>query len=84
MKINDIPKHLCTDPDDETHAIVAEDPLYSDEKLIITLSLKGVTSYLPVRKPSTEEYEDESIPHIIMIGKEPFWGSSEDSFAVQE
>ena len=71
MKINELPKKLCTEPDDETHAIVAEDPLYSDEKLIITLSLKVVTSYLPVCKPITEEYEDEYITHIILTGEEP-------------
>ena len=77
------PKILCTYPDYETHAIVAEDPLYLYEKLIIPLSLKLVTIYLPVREPSTEEYENGSIPHIIITGEEPVWEPSEDSFAVQ-
>ena len=71
MKNNNPQIFLYTELDDETHAIVAEDPLYSDEKLIIPLSLKAVTSYLPVRKPITEEYEDEYITHIILTGEEP-------------
>ena len=62
VKINEIPEFLCTEPDDEAHAIVAEDPLDSNEKLTIPLSLKWVTSYLPVWEPSTEEYEDEYLP----------------------
>ena len=77
VKINDILKFLCKEPDDETHAIVAEDPLDSDGKLIINLSLKGVTRYFPVRKPSKEEYKDEYITHIIMTGEEPVWKPSE-------
>ena len=40
VKINEIPEFLCTEPDDEAHAIVAEDPLDSNEKLTIPLSLK--------------------------------------------
>ena len=84
VKINNIPKFLCTEPNYETHAIVAEDTLDSDEKLIITLSLKGVTIYYPVWKPSTEQYEDEFITHIIMTGEEPVWEPSEDSFVFQE
>ena len=83
-KINNLLKCLGTEPDDETHAIVAEDPSDSDEKLIITLSLKGVMSYFPVQKPSTEYYEYEYIPHIIIPGKEPVWEPSEDSFEFQE
>ena len=69
VKINELPNFLCTDPYDETHAIVAEDPLDSYDKLIIPLSLKVLTRYFPVWKPSTEEYEDESIPHIIITGE---------------
>ena len=34
------PELLCTEPYDETRAIVAEDPLDSYEKLTIPLSLK--------------------------------------------
>ena len=84
VKINELPKFLCTEPDDETNAIVAEDTLVSDKKLIIPLSLKGVTSYFTVWKPSIEEYGDEYITHIIMTDKEPVWEPSEDIFSVQE
>ena len=38
VKINDLPKLLCMNIDNETHAIVSEYPLYSGKKLIILLS----------------------------------------------
>ena len=83
VKINELPKFLAEDPDDNTHAIIVSDPLNPNQPLIITLVLKGVTRYLLSRKPRVSEYEDESIPHINIISEAPVWEPSEDSFAEQ-
>ena len=74
--INELPKYLSEDPDEKTHAIIANDMLNLNEPLIILLALKGVTSYLLSRKPKESEYEDESVPQIDMKREEPVWEPS--------
>ena len=79
-KINEIPKFLADDPDDDIHAIIVNDMLNPNEPLIIPLSLKGVPNYFLSRKPKAIEYEDESIPHIDMTSEAPLWEPSETGF----
>ena len=52
--------------------------------MIILLLLKGVTKYLPSRKPRTSEHEHESIHHVDMTSEAPVWEPSENSFTKQE
>ena len=80
VRINELPKFLAEYPDDQTHGIIVDDPLNPNEPLVSALLLKGITSYFPYRNPKTSECEDESIPHIYMIGKTPMWEPSETSF----
>ena len=49
-KLDDKPKFLTEDPTDESHAISSEDNMGT--LVNITLSMKGVTSYFPTRKPA--------------------------------
>ena len=69
VRINEIPKFLADDPDDNTHAIKVDEPLNPNEPQIIPLVLKGVTSYLLSRMPRASGYEDESIcgNHLIPV-----------------
>ena len=56
VKVNELPKFLAEVPDETTHALQVMNPL--DEGLMnIPMSLFGVTSYFPVRKPTIEEWE---------------------------
>ena len=62
--MNELPKFLAEEADENTHAIIVDDPLNPNEPLVIRLALKVFTSYFPSRNPRASEYEDESIPHI--------------------
>ncbi len=58
--VNDAPKCVHPNPTERTHVIVARIERTADDakdEFIIPLSLNGVASYFPVRKPTMEEYE---------------------------
>ena len=80
VNINELPKFSVDDTDDNTHAIIASDPLNPDQPLIIILILKGVKIYFPSREPRASEYENESIPHKDMTSEVLVWEPSEASF----
>ena len=82
-RINELPKFLVEDPDEKTHAIIFDDPLNTNEPLVIPLSLKGFTVYLTYRKSREREYEDESITHINITNEAPVWEPYETSFSEQ-
>ena len=73
VRINELPKFSAEDIDEKTHAIIFDDPLKSNEPLIIPLVLKGFTSDFLSRKSRESEYEDEYIPHIDMTSEAPVW-----------
>jgi hypothetical protein len=53
IEVDDVPKHLAKDPSKATHSI------YIPEHVIrIPLSMRGVISCLPVRKPTVQEVEN--------------------------
>ena len=49
-EVDECPKFMCKQPTTKSHAITIGDP-----DLIIPLSLKGITSYIPTRKPTVDE-----------------------------
>ena len=79
--IDELPRLLAEYPDENTHAIIVDDPLNPNEPLIILLALKGVTIYFPSRNPKASEYEDESITHIDMTSEDPVWELYDTGFA---
>ena len=85
VKLNELPKFLADDPDESTHALQVGDPLDSGHPLTIPLSLKGVTSYFRVRKPTIQEWEDEdSYPRIELTAEEPVWDPGDSEFCDNE
>ena len=56
IEVDERPKFLTCSPTDSSHAIIIPSE-GCDVRLTIPLSLKGVTSYFPTRKPTMEEYE---------------------------
>ena len=69
VRINDLPKLLAEDPDENTHSIIVDDLFNPNEPLVIPLALKGITIYFLSRKARVCEYEDETIPHIDMTSE---------------
>ncbi len=45
-------------PDESTHTVTVDDPSGEKGPLTILLMLKSVTSYFPVRPPTTQEWEE--------------------------
>lgn len=81
VKVNDVPKFLTEQPTDETHAIVvAGDDL--DDILLIPLSLEGVTSMFPTRKPTPHEYE--TCARYELTYESPEYDPKDSSLAKQE
>ena len=70
--VNEVPKFLTKDPTDETHVIVLPPTNAGEEKYLIPLSLDGVTSYFPTRKPTRDEYENAERCYQLTYGA-PEW-----------
>ena len=85
VHISELPKFLTEDPDEMTHSLQGLDPFNDDSPLFIPLSLSGVTSYFPVRKPTIEKWENEAAyPHIDLTAEEPIWHPQSPDFAEME
>jgi hypothetical protein len=83
VEINDTPKIFVKHPTERSHAIVVEDPVASDNKLVIPLELDGVTSVFTVRTPSRQEYEASEFV-FEMTAESPDWDPQDSSLAQQE
>ena len=72
VKISELPKFLAEWPSDKTHAITI--PETNDaEGIVIPLSLHGVTSYFPTRKPTVAEYERKDATTFELTFETPEW-----------
>jgi hypothetical protein len=52
MTVNDVPKFLTCFPTDNMHAIIMKNQDNESNTLSFSLHLQGVTSHLPVQKPT--------------------------------
>jgi hypothetical protein len=79
--VNDKPKFLTENPTAEDHAIIVtgDNPM---DRLLIPLSLDGVTSIFYTRKPTVQEYE--SCPHYELTYETPEYNPSDTRWAEQE
>ena len=75
--INDVPKFQAPSPSLNTHAISVNNDEGS-HTLLIPLSLRGVTSYFNVRKPTTYEWENYSRYELTL--DEPKWDPSTNEY----
>ena len=85
VRVNDEQKFMVPTPTENHHAIVIRG-IYQDQQPInIPMSIKGVISYSPLRKPTREEYEgSETDLQIEMTVKEPEWNPRTTRFESQE
>jgi hypothetical protein len=81
--VNDVPKFLTDKPNELTHTIIVSgqsaDPT---DRLVIPLTIHGVTSSFPTRKPSAQEYE--SCPHYDLTFETPDYDPHDPTYSRQE
>ena len=87
--VNDVPKFLSKNVTPETHAIVVDSVAPQDGssealRLVAPLSIMGVTSYLPVHRPSREEYDSGEIPRFELTSATLTWDPSSTTYMEQE
>jgi hypothetical protein len=82
--INEQPKFMMEDPDNQCHALVV--PIKDDESFVIPLMLDGVTSYFPTFKPTKEQYEtaQEGDNMFVLTYDSLEWDPHEKWFSEQE
>ena len=84
--INDTLKFITNDPALQTYAIVIDldDSDYDNENFILPLSLKGLTSCLPVHNPTKEERESKTHPRLELTSEHLDWDPDSTRYTEQE
>jgi hypothetical protein len=77
---HDVPRFLTDKPTLHTHLLLV--PTDSDDPYIIPLTLHGVASSFPTRKPTMQEYE--TLPHVTLTSENPPYYPHDESFATHE
>ena len=68
VMVNDAPRFLTDKPTQLTYTLVIPTDNF-DNPYVIPMSLHGVASSFPTRKPTVEEYK--SLPHLVLTSVEP-------------
>ena len=76
-EVDECPKFMCKQPTNKSHAITI-----NDSKLIVPLFFKGITSYIPTRKPTVEEFNN--CKYIDTTSNTSDWNSHDMDYAEQE
>jgi hypothetical protein len=84
VTVNDVPKFLTHFPTDNTHALVVQNPDNDSTTLSFLLHLQGVTSYLPVCKPTAGKWESGDIIRIDMTAENLDWNPNDLTYSSQE
>ena len=84
VTVNNVPKLLTHFPTDNTHALVVQNPDDDSTTLSFPLHLQGVTSYLPVRKPTADEWESGDIIRIDTTPENLNWNPNDPTYSSQE
>ncbi len=84
MTVNNVPKFLTRFPTDNMHALVVQNPDNDSTTLSFPLHLQGVTLYLPVCKPTTNEWESGDIVRIDMMAENIDWNPNDPTYSSQE
>ena len=80
VKVDETPKFLTESPTNITHEISGKDG--DSIQVTIPLSLRGVTSYFPTRKPTDEEFN--SCPRCVLTYEAPIWDPHSEIFKQQQ
>jgi hypothetical protein len=83
VTVNNVPKFLTHFPTDNTHALIVQNPDNDLTTLSFPLHLQGVTSYLPVCKPTAAEWETGDIVWINMTAEHLDWDPIDPTYSSQ-
>ena len=81
VRVDECPKFLARNATDKTHAIVIDEG--KNEEYLIPLSLRGVTSYFPTRKPTQQEFERHTGAVYELTAEEPEWDPHTEEYDAQ-
>jgi hypothetical protein len=81
VTVNDIPRFLTEKPTPLTHALVIPTDDF-DYPYVIPMSLHGVSSTFPTRKPTMEEYK--TLPNLVLTREEPRYNPHDPLLARHE
>ena len=87
LRVNDEPKFMVPNPTEDHNAITIphNEDIDNGEPLRIPLSLKGVFTYFPVRRPTKQEYENTPLSRrYTLTADSPSWEPDTNRFAEQE
>ncbi len=84
VTVNNFPKYFTHFPTDNMHALVVQNPDNDLTTLSFPLHLQGVTSYLPVRKPTTNESKSGDIVRVDMTAENLDWNPNDPTYFSQE
>ena len=85
VEINETPCFLENKKTPNSHAIVIYDPdPTSNSTVTLLLSLSGGTNYLPVHKPSLEDWDSGKYPRYELTSEHLDWNPSDLTFGEQE
>ena len=81
VTVNDVPRFFTEKPTRVTHSLVI--PMHNIENpYVIPMTLHGVASSFPTRKPTVEQFE--SLPQIVLTSEEPAYDPHDTSIAKHE
>ncbi len=81
VTVNDVPRFLTEKPTLLTHSLVVPTDNI-EHPYVIPMTLHGVASLFPTRKPTVEEFE--SLPQVILTSEEPAYNPHDTSIAEHE
>ena len=81
--MNETSKFLLKQLTDTSHSIVVYEP-DRETPTIVPLSINGVTSCFPCRKPTRSEFEDGDVLRIDFTAEAPDWDPSDRYFDERE
>jgi len=84
VTVDETPKFLARDPTETTHALTLTDPDDPLQTVTLPLRLRGVISFLNVRTPTVEQFNDQTIPRLELTSQTLTWDPQTTAYADQE
>ena len=75
---------MTLNPTTSINSIIINDPTDEVHPYTIPLQLEGVVSYFEYTLPTSAEYEEDNIPNLELMAKNPAWNPNDNDFALHE
>ncbi len=84
VTINNLPKFLVANPTDQTHALTINDPNNHLQRVILPLTLRGVTVLLNVRTVTINEFNSQDYLQLHLTSETLTWDPTTNLYEQQE